>query len=77
MTRATAADIRAGLAVFDQQGGEVGTVETVDADGAVVATGKVRAKLPLTSFGKNNRGLVISLSKAQLEAAAQAQTPTQ
>jgi hypothetical protein len=43
----------------------------------VVSTGKVRAKLPLTSFGKNNLGLVISLTQAQLEAAAQGQTPSQ
>ena len=49
----------------------VGTIESVDATGAVVATGTARAKLPLTSFGRNNQGLVISLTRAQLEAAAQ------
>ena len=77
VTPVTAADVRAGLAVVDTQGGAVGTIESVDAEGAVVATGEVRAKLPLTSFGKNNLGLVISMTKAQLEAAAQAQTPSQ
>lgn len=75
-TVATAADVRAGVSVRDQTGGVVGTIESVDATGAVVATGTVRAKLPLTSFGRNNQGLVISLTRAQLEAAAQQATPT-
>jgi len=72
---ATAADIRTGIQVHDQAGGPVGTIESVDATGAVVATGTVRAKLPLTSFGRNNQGLVISLTRAQLEAAAQQAQP--
>ena len=69
--RATAADVHAGVQVRDQTGGMVGTIESVDATGAVVATGTARAKLPLTSFGRNSQGLVISLTRAQLEAAAQ------
>jgi len=73
---ATAADIRTGIQVVDQAGGAVGTIESVDGTGAVVATGTVRAKLPLTSFGRNNQGLVISLTRAQLEAAAQQAAPT-
>ena len=76
VTVATPADIRAGLTVQDPQGGVVGTVESVDAEGAVVSTGNARAKLPLASFGKNDRGLVISLTRAELEAAVSAQTPS-
>ena len=75
-TVATAADVQAGVQVRDQTGGMVGTIESVDATGAVVATGTARAKLPLTSFGRNNQGLVISLTRAQLEAAAQQAAPT-
>ena len=67
---ATPADIRAGAQVIHTSGEAVGTVESVDEDGAVVSTGSTRAKLPFASFGKNNRGLVIALTKAQLEAAA-------
>ncbi len=67
---ATPADIRAGAQVIHTSGEAVGTVESVDEDGAVVSTGSRRAKLPFASFGKNNRGLVIALTKAQLEAAA-------
>jgi hypothetical protein len=75
VTLATAADLRAGTQVLDAAGGVVGTVVSADADSAVVNTGTIRAEIPLRSFGKNNRGLVISLTRAQLEAAARAQSP--
>ena len=74
VTAAEPADFRTGLEVRDPQGGLVGTVESVDGEGAVVSTGNLRAKLPFQSFGKNNLGLVISLSRAELEAAASAQS---
>ena len=73
---ASAADIRAGSPVLDPQGGTVGTIESVAADGAVVATGTARARIPLASFGKSDRGLVISVTRAQLEAAVSAQSPS-
>ena len=60
MVAATAADLRAGVPVHDQAGGLVGTIESADASGAVVATGTVRASLPLASFGRNKQGLVIA-----------------
>lgn len=69
---ATAADVKAGARVLDPQGGEVGTIESVDANGAVVATGAARVQIPIASFAKNDAGLVISLTKAQLEAQARA-----
>lgn len=67
---ATAADVTAGARVIDTQGGEVGTVESADGSNAVVATGKARVQIPIASFAKNDQGLVISLSKSQLEAQA-------
>ena len=73
---ATPADLQAGVAVLDPQGGMVGTVEQVEADGAIVSTGNVRAKMPLESFGKNNRGLVISMTRADFEAAVAARNPS-
>jgi hypothetical protein len=73
---ATRGDFRAGQEVRDPQGGLVGTVESVDDDGVVVSTGSVRAELPFRSFGKNDRGLVISLTRAELEEAAAAQSPS-
>lgn len=75
VTLATAADLQTGAQVRDASGGMVGTVESADADSAVVSTGTIRAEIPLRSFGKNNHGLVISVTRAQLEAAARAQGP--
>jgi hypothetical protein len=56
--------------VFDQKGGVVGKIESVSAKGAVVSTGKARAEIPVASFGKNDKGLVISMTKAEIEAAS-------
>jgi hypothetical protein len=70
VTAATKADIKAGAEVLDQAGDTVGTVESVTASGAVVSTGKVRAEIPFASFGKNDKGLVIAMTKTQLEAQA-------
>ena len=75
-TPVTLSDVREGSTVHDTQGGVVGTIESVDENGAVVSTGRARARLPFSSFGKNGRGLVISLSRAQLEAAVAARTPS-
>ena len=68
-------DFRTGIEVRDTEGGLVGVVESIDGEGAIVFTGNRRARLPFRSFGKNNLGLVISLSRAELEAAASAQDP--
>jgi hypothetical protein len=75
VTAATAADVKAGVAVFDQKGGEVGKVESVSSKGAVVSTGKARAEVPVSSLGKSDKGLVIGMTKAELEAASAKSTP--
>lgn len=74
-TPATAADLQAGATVYDTQGAMVGTIESADAGGAVVSTGMVRARLPLSSFARGGNGLVIAMTRSQLEAAARAQSP--
>ena len=76
VTTATIFEVRAGSRVFDTAGAVVGTVESVDENGAVVSTGNARARLPFSSFGKNDRGLVISMSRTQLEAEVAARTPS-
>ena len=70
VTAATEADVKAGVPVFDQKGGVVVKVESVSAKGAVVSTGKARAEIPVSSFGKNDKGLVMSMTKTELEASA-------
>jgi hypothetical protein len=42
----------------------------VTAEGAVVSTGSTRAQIPLSGFGKTERGLVLGMTKTELEAAA-------
>ena len=74
VTKATAADIKAGASVYDETGALVGKVDSVDADGAIVNTGKARAEIPLSSFGKNDKGLVVSLTKDELDAQAKKET---
>jgi hypothetical protein len=55
--------------VFDSAGATVGTIQSVTATGAVVASGKLRAEVPTASFAKNDKGLVIGITKAEFEAA--------
>lgn len=66
---ATRADLKTGTAVYDSAGATVGTIQSVTATGAVVASGKLRAEIPAASFAKNSRGLVIGITKAEFEAA--------
>lgn len=70
VSAATAADITTGAPIYDQSGGLVGKVDSTTATGVVVNTGAVRAEIPLSSFGKNDKGLVIGTTKADLDAAA-------
>ena len=67
---ATAADLRPGAEIRDIEGGLVGRIQSADRDSAIVTTGRTRVRLPLSSFGKNRAGLVISMSRMELEAAA-------
>lgn len=70
VTAASAADVQAGAAIRDQSGAPVGTVESVNGETAVVSTGTVRAEIPISSFGKDSQGLVLAMTRSQLEAAA-------
>ena len=59
------ADIKAGSALRDKDGVKIGTVDTVDADGAVVNTGQTKIKVPLTAFGKDDQGLLLGITAAR------------
>lgn len=73
---ANGAQIKAGDTIYDPAGEVVGTVKSVDATAATVSTGMVTVALPLTGIGPAPKGLVIALTKAQVEAQAKAATPT-
>jgi len=66
---AAPADIVAGSALTDSKGQPIGTVESVDAEGAVVASGTSRIRLRLDAFGKNKNGLLLGITKAEFDAA--------
>ncbi len=62
-------DVAAGAQVSDAQGGAVGTIESVSGGNAVVSTGTAKAALPLSAFAQGPNGLIIGMTKAELEAA--------
>jgi hypothetical protein len=70
ITKATAADIKAGTSVYDSKGNVVGKIASVSSKGAVIDTGTVKATIPTSSFAKGDKGLVFGMTKAELEAAA-------
>jgi hypothetical protein len=74
-TAATAADVKKGSAVYDQSGGMVGKIESVSGNSAVLSTGTTRATVPISSFAKNGQGLVIGMSKAEVDAQAKKSAP--
>ncbi len=59
---ATAADIRAGAALRDIKGTPIGTIVSVDANQAVVDTGKTKIGVPLVAFGKDDQGLLLGMT---------------
>jgi hypothetical protein len=63
-----------GAKVYDAQGGDVGTVESVTGDVVTVSTGTARAGLPKTAFVTRDKGLTIGMTKSQLEAAVNGAT---
>lgn len=69
-TKVTKADVKAGASIFDTSGNSVGKIELISAKGAVVNTGKVKVTVPIASMAKSDKGLVIAMTKAQVEAAA-------
>jgi preprotein translocase subunit YajC len=66
---AAAPTVAAGAQVADASGGAVGTIESVSGPNAVLSTGTAKATLPLTAFAQGPNGLVIGMTKADVEAA--------
>jgi len=65
---ATAADIAAGARVRDVNGASIGVVATLaanevaDPDSVVVDTGRSKIGVPLIAFGKDDKGLMLSIT---------------
>ena len=69
---ATGADVRTGATVRDSRGRRVGTVQAVHGDTALVVRSGRQLHVPLASLYRQGSGLVTSLSRAELGAAASA-----
>jgi len=66
---ATAADIKAGAQVRDVKGVPIGTIATLgpnevtaDSDQPVIDTGHGKIGVPLSAFGKDDKGLLLSIT---------------
>lgn len=62
-------NVTVGAQVADASGGAVGTIESVSGGNAVLSTGTAKATLPVTAFAQGPNGLVIGMTKADVEAA--------
>jgi len=71
------ANVTAGAAVSDAKGGAVGTIASVTGDIAVIDTGVVKASVPTSAFAQSDKGLLIGMTKVELEAAAQGAAASQ
>lgn len=64
---AKSADLVAGAEFADNKGVEVGYIKAIMSDGVVVATQAGQVKVPAEAFGKNSKGLLIGMSKADFD----------
>lgn len=62
---ATLADIRTGILVRGNDDHPIGTISSVDAEGAVVDYGNGNTKVPLRAFGRDKSGLVMTMTRAE------------
>ena len=67
---ATDADLVKGEVVNDPTGQPVGTIESTTSAGVVLAVGSQKIQIPKNAVGKKDGGLVTTVTRAQLEAAA-------
>ncbi len=64
-----AASPTVGAKVFDPQGGEAGTIDSVTAQAVVINTGTNKVAVPPTAIGTSAKGPTVSMTKAQLDEA--------
>jgi hypothetical protein len=64
------AEVKAGATVYDSKGNAVGKIDSVDGKSATLYTGKVSVKIPVASIARDEKGLAIGMTKAEIEAAA-------
>lgn len=71
-TMATATPmVKVGDTVYDTSGGEIGKVTEKAGNSAIVDTGSHKVAIPANSFGKGDKGPILSATKAQVDAFGQ------
>jgi len=60
-------ELTVGAAISDNQGAEVGYIKSVASDGVVVATASGQVRVPAEAIGKNRKGLLIGMKKADFD----------
>lgn len=65
------ATISVGAQVSDTQGGAVGTITKVDGDYVILKTDKYDVRLPVASFTPTDKGLLLGMTQAQVNAAVE------
>lgn len=68
--------VTAGAAVSDTTGAAVGTIDMIANGNATINTGTTKVAVPLSAFAKGPNGLMIGLTRSQLEAAVAQAKPT-
>jgi hypothetical protein len=66
---AVAADLVVGRFVHDKSGTQIGEIQGVEADGVIIASDTGKVKVPTEAFGKDKRGLLLQITKAEFDAA--------
>lgn len=61
-------DVTAGSEVRDSKGAVLGKVESVSMAAAVIVAEAGKVEVPLEAFGKNNKGLLLALTKKDFDA---------
>ncbi len=69
--QAARAGVAPGARVSDPKGGEVGTVSRVDGQFVILKTDKHEARLPVSSFTAHNGGLLVAMTRDELNAAVE------
>lgn len=58
-----------GATIFDPQGGEAGTIDSVTAQAVVINTGANKVAVPPSAIGTSAKGPTVSMTRAQLDEA--------
>jgi len=67
--------VKPGDTVYDPGGEPVGTIASIEGDTAILATGNVNVGIPISAISHGEKGHVITMTKAELEAAAKSDAP--